>query len=283
MPFSNIDLSQLPPPEIVETLDYEAILARLVTDFIQRWPDYDVHALESDPAKKLLEVAAYREMVLRARINEAARANLLAFAKGGDLDQLAVFYEVTRLPGEEDARFRRRVVLAIAGRSTGGTAERYAYIAMSADVRIADAVVWVSATSPLVRVSILNSFNNGIPYPEMLTAVREALNAPGAKMVNDTLAIEGAVRQIVNVAANVWLLPSAPQAVFDALEQDLRDAWGREGGLGRDLSVAWITARLMRPGVARVHVTSPANGAVAQFHESIALGAITLIDRGREF
>lgn len=280
---ADIDLDGLPPPQTIEELSFETILAELVADFRARWPDWDMGALETDPILIALQVAAYREQNIRERINEAVRSNILPFAIGGDLDQLAVFYDLVRLNGETDAQFRRRVVLAIAGRSPGGTAERYRSIALSVDARIADVVVWTNSLEPYVRVSVLNTLNNGVPYPEMLTAVREALNASSVLMVNDTLIVTGAVRTTIDVVADVWLLPNAPQATFDALAQHLRDAWAAEGGLGRDLTPSWLVARLMRPGVARVSVTAPINGATAEFFEAIALGAITLTDKGRAY
>ncbi|MDP2358639.1 MAG: baseplate J/gp47 family protein [Beijerinckiaceae bacterium] len=280
---ADIDLAGLPPPEVIEELSFEAILASLVAEFQARWPAWEMGALETDPIMIALQVAAYREQNLRERINEAVRSNILPFAIQGDLDQLAVFYDVLRLDGESDEQFRRRIVLAILGRSTGGTAERYRSIALSADVRIADVVAWREPLSPVIRISVLNSLNNGAPYPEMLTAVSEALNAPAIKMVNDTMVVQGAVKQSVNVSANVWMLPNAPQATFEGLEQALRDAWVQEGGLGRDLTQSWLIARLMRPGVQRVQIITPVADVTAPFHEAIALGTITLTDRGRAY
>ena len=46
----------------------------------------------------ILQVFAYRENLLRIAINESAKQNLLAYAKGGNLDRLAEFYGVKRLP-----------------------------------------------------------------------------------------------------------------------------------------------------------------------------------------
>ena len=74
-----IDLSRLPAPTVVEAIDYEMVLAALKADLVARWPDYTAD-LESDPAIKLLEVAAYREVLLRQRVNDAARAVLVRTA-----------------------------------------------------------------------------------------------------------------------------------------------------------------------------------------------------------
>jgi phage-related baseplate assembly protein len=63
-------------------------------------------ALESEPVTKLLQESTYREILLRQRINEAAQAVMVAYAIGGDLDQLAANYNVKRLtvtPADNDA------------------------------------------------------------------------------------------------------------------------------------------------------------------------------------
>jgi hypothetical protein len=61
-------VSLLPVPDVVETLDYEVILAAMKADLAARAPELAaVLALESEPVVKLLEVCAYRELLLRAR------------------------------------------------------------------------------------------------------------------------------------------------------------------------------------------------------------------------
>ena len=94
--FTPIDLSKLPAPNVIETLDFETLLTDYINDFVARNPNYSA-LLESDPAIILMQVVAYREMLLRARINEAAKANMLAYATKGDLDNLAAFFGVERL------------------------------------------------------------------------------------------------------------------------------------------------------------------------------------------
>ncbi|MFP3686174.1 baseplate assembly protein, partial [Bacillus sp. SIMBA_026] len=89
-------LSQLPVPNVVEAIDYEEILSALLTDLVGRYPEFDVPA-ESDPIYKVLEVAAYREMLVRQRVNQAARAVMLAYAEDEDLDNLGALFNVKRL------------------------------------------------------------------------------------------------------------------------------------------------------------------------------------------
>lgn len=60
----------------------------------------NVELLESDPFKAVLEALAYREMIIRARINEAIKATYLHYASGSDLDNVvANGYLIQRLKG----------------------------------------------------------------------------------------------------------------------------------------------------------------------------------------
>ncbi|WP_217492137.1 hypothetical protein [Veronia pacifica] len=116
---SAINLSKLTAPDVVESLDYETILGEMLADLRKRLPSFS-STVESDPAYKILEVAAYRELLLRQRVNEAARSVMLAFSSRGDLDQLAALFNVVRRDGESDESLRMRLPLSLEGLSTAG-------------------------------------------------------------------------------------------------------------------------------------------------------------------
>jgi len=290
------DLSAFPPPRAIEELDFEAIVTAMKANAVARCDEVGIDirgiiSLESEPMLKLIEVFAYRETLIRARINDAFRANLLAYAGGGDLDHLAVFYDVTRLPGETDAALRRRTILAIQGRSTGGTVPRYRSVALGASPRVADAVVYRDGTSPVVHVAVYSTDADRVADAALLSEVETALNAPGVRMVNDTIEVRSAIFEVVNIEYDVWLLPETPDTMItppapnrdSPLAAQLRQAWDAETGLGFDLNHAWITARLMRPGIQRVAPVLPATDKVAPPERAISLGTITLNNKGRAY
>jgi phage-related baseplate assembly protein len=99
--------------------------------------------------------------------NEAAKSNILKFATGKNLDNLAEFYGVERQGGEDDERFRKRVKTKIVGWSTGGSKEHYRYHALSADTRVKDALV-ESKVPGSVQISILST--------ELSTGSEELIN-----------------------------------------------------------------------------------------------------------
>ncbi|WP_125562272.1 baseplate assembly protein [Pseudoalteromonas rubra] len=155
--FSAIDMARLPTPKLIEQLSFDETKTAIVADFSQRY-DGAVLDYASDPAIKLIEAFAYREMLLRQRINEAAEAVLLAKASSTELDYLGARFGVERAvtsPGnatavpsvpaeyESDERYRERIRLALEGFSTAGPAGAYVFHAMKASPKVRD--VYVSA------------------------------------------------------------------------------------------------------------------------------------------
>ncbi|OCC05115.1 hypothetical protein BA190_09370 [Labrys sp. WJW] len=278
------DLSGYPPPTAIEEVDSEVIIARMRDRLLELFPDAaGVIDLEDEPLRILIETFAGRETLVRERINYVVWANLLAGAQKSDLDHLAAFYGVVRLPGELDDAFKRRVILAIQGRSTGGTAPRYRSVALGASVRVADAVVYRDGDDPTVYIAVYAADNNGVADEPLLALVRAAVNDPAVRMVNDTIVVRSAVFSVVDIEADIWLLPETPDSVIQTLSDGLRAAWTSETGLGFDLVRAWISARLMKAGVQKVAVISPAADVVASPEQAISIRNIVLNNRGRAY
>lgn len=156
---SVIDLSRLPLPPVAQELAHAQIRDEMLADYTADMqadnPEF-TSPLPSDPAYTLISRFAYRELHLRQRINEAARAVLLAYAQGGDLDNLGALFGVVRLvlepadneatppkPAvlESDAALRTRILLAVDGISVAGPASAYAFHALSADSLVKDVSV----------------------------------------------------------------------------------------------------------------------------------------------
>lgn len=162
-----IDLSSIPAPTVVESLDYETIYQSMRNDLLALDPTLaDTLNLESEPLTKQLQICAYRELLIRQRVNEAAKGVMLAYALDGDLDNLAAFFKTKRLvidPGDENAippiaptyenddDFRARIQLALDGFSTAGPERAYIYHALSASGSVLDA----SADAPEFSLATL--------------------------------------------------------------------------------------------------------------------------------
>ena len=106
----NLDeLKKLPPPQVIEELDFEALVeentARLQARYEEAGMEWIPHP--ADDQTLLVEAFSYKEMLLRQRINEAVQSLLLAFAKDADLDHRVAFWGLARLRGANPyARYR---------------------------------------------------------------------------------------------------------------------------------------------------------------------------------
>lgn len=283
--FTFFDLASLGTPEIIETLDSEAILAerkaKLVSLMQAAGIAFDVSETETDPSIVCLEEGSYDETVLRARGNDIARQRYLYWARGKALDHLGAYYDCPRMVGEGDDRYVDRIITGIQGRSTGGTAARYRYVAMSASLRVADAKVFTIGTDPTVHVAILATDNSGLADQALIALVQAALGADDVRMVNDRIVVRSAVVDVVPIVAALTLLPTTSEDILTTLETDLPPAW--PGGLGRDLTRDWIRAQLMVPGVYGVRLVAPTASRVVDPYSAVAIGPVNLTIAGRAY
>ncbi|WP_233964325.1 baseplate assembly protein [Pectobacterium versatile] len=278
-----IDLSQLPAPAVVEELDYEAIYTERKAMLLSLYPEDQRAAvartlvLESDPLVKLLQENAYRELLWRQRVNEAARAVMVAFAQVNDLDQLGANFSVARLvitpaddstlpptPAlmESDSDFRLRIQQSFEGLSVAGSVGAYQYHGRSADGRVADVSV-ISPSPASVTVSVLSREGDGSASPELVAIVTAALNGEDVRPVADRVTVQSAAIVPYEIDATLYLYRS-PEAepVRAAAEQKLKAYISAQHRLGRDIRRSAIYAALHVEGVQRVELTTPADDIV---------------------
>ncbi|PKQ80786.1 baseplate assembly protein [Aeromonas sobria] len=238
---STITLSQLPQPDVLEILDYEAILAERKAYLVSLYPaDQQASiaatlALESEPITKLLQENAYRELILRQRINDASVANMLAWSKGADLDGLVSNWNVQRLviqPGdptatppvpeikEDDDALRMRALMAWDGLSVAGPTGAYEFFALSADGKVADA----KGSSPApaeALVTIISTEGDGAADSTLIAKVTNALSHEDKRPVGDRLTVQSA--GIIPYTITARLHVSSQGAEADLILQTARD------------------------------------------------------------
>ena len=274
--FAAIDLSLLPAPQIVEQIDYEQILAERKAYAISLWPAEEQPKiaarleLESEPLTKLLQENAYRETIWRQRVNEASTANMLAFAKGSDLDNLASNFNVKRLVIQEGSpsasppiprvmegedSLRERTQMAWEGLSTAGPRNSYIFHARAADGRVADATA-ESPSPAVVVVTVQGMLADGSAEPGLLAVVNAYLSDDDRRPVADRLTVQAAQILRYQVKAKLYLKTSGPETepARAAAEQRLKDYVHQRRRLGMEVSESAIHAALHVEGVRKVEL-----------------------------
>jgi len=274
--FVPIDLSQLPPPQIVEQIDFELILAERKAYAISLWPadeQAEIAArleLESEPLTKLLEENAYRETIWRQRVNEGAVANMLALAQGADLENLAANYNVERLvvqAGNPSAvppipevlesydSLRERAQMAWEGLSTAGPRNSYIFHARAADGRVADATA-ESPSPAVVVVTVQSLLGDGSVDAGLLSIVNTYLSDDDRRPVADRLTVQSAAVIPYQVIAKLYLKTNGPESepILAAANQRLLAYVHQRRRLGMEVSESAIHAALHVEGVRKVEL-----------------------------
>lgn len=286
-----IDLSLLAPPAIVDELGFETILAQLKADASARLPDLaDLLDLESEPVTVLLQVVAYRELLLRRRVNEAAQGVMLAYAAGPDLDQIGANYGIPRLvvtPAdlqavpqvpevkETDSDFRARILLSLERFSTAGSAGSYEYHARTASAQVQDAAAF-SPTPGLVTVYVLAYGGTGEASAELLATVAAALNADTVRPMTDQVTVLSASIVTYAVTAHLVVAPGPDaETIRQAALAACQAYVGSARRLNQGASLSGIYRALHQPGVTRVQLAAPtADIVVAQGQASHCTGIV---------
>lgn len=292
--FTVVDLSQLPAPNVVEPLDFETIFNEMLADLQQRDPTFTA-LVESDPAYKILEVCAYRELLMRQRVNEAAKAVMLAYATGADLDQLGANVGVQRqvitpadnttvppTPAvmESDEDFRARIQLSPEGYTTAGSEGSYVFHGLGADPDVKD----IQAVSPepgKVTVYVLSRTGNGTAPSGTLTAVTNTLNGETVRPMTDEVTVISA--NIVNytITAELTLFPGPDANVVKQSAIDAVTAFAEaQRRIGYDVTLSGIYHALHQPGVQNVTLTSPTASLVLGDGQASYCTAITVTVAG---
>jgi phage-related baseplate assembly protein len=228
--------------------------------------------VESDPAFKILQVAAYRELLLRQRVNDATRAVMLAFASGADLDQIGANFGVARLvldagdataippvapTLEPDADFRARIQLSAEGYTTAGSEGSYVSHALGADGDVKDAQA-ISPAPGEVTVYVLARSGSGAASPELLASVQAALNAERVRPMTDQVTVLSAALVPYTITAELVIYPGPASEVVRQAALDAATAYAEaQRRIGYDVTLSGLYAALHQPGVQRVNLATP--------------------------
>lgn len=292
-----VDLSKLDAPKVLEDLDFESLLADRKTEFIALFPQDERPfwqarlSLESEPITKLLQEVVYLQLMERNRINNAAKATMLAYASGSDLDVIAANYNVKRqviqeannnvtpkIPQilEDDTSLRLRTQLAFEGLSVAGPRSAYIFHALSAHPDVADVSV-VSPQPANVTVTILSRNGQGEANENLLNVVRAKLNDDDIRPIGDRVIVQSAVIQSYEIRAKLHLYRGPEYEPIKAAALKKLTAYTEEKHrLGRDISLSGIYAALHLEGVQRVELISPTADIVLPSSKSAYCTAINL-------
>jgi len=284
-----IDKYRLPSPVLARELDYEALRSQAMAQLREIWsqsevlqeiaPDFDAWMVETPLESVMVRLAAFRDLLFTAEMNDWARVVTLAhFAAGSDLDVHAGREGLTRFDGESDTLLLERIILERKAKNAYGTDPWYMRHARNADARVREVAVTGNGRRR-VEIAVLSNDNDGVPADDLLVKLQDRLGTAPVTRSNDIVTVVPAILTTTTIAADVWLDDGAPSSVLDGLADALKSAWNGGTRLGRDLTRSWCVAQIHVAGVQRVEVHLE-DIAVAP-NRGIAIGDVILTVKGR--
>lgn len=253
------DISQLPEPSFIDR-DVDTITADIIAKY-EALSGKPLYPAQAD--RIMVDVIAYREMMIRTAINEAAKQNLIAFANGVMLDYLGDFFGVIRLEDESDEQLRTRIRLAPESYATTGSRQAYIYHALSTDAAIIDAEA-IRGDNGNIYIHILT--NDGIASDELLQAVLDNTSDEKKRPLSDRVHVLNGEALNVEIAITVYPLKTAnPQAVIATVTQKAQSYVSNlKTKLGVDVVPSQIIDALSGDGIWQIEVTSPTKAVIVE-------------------
>jgi phage-related baseplate assembly protein len=267
---SALDLSTLPAPEVLESLDFEDIYQDSLEVFRESMGDNWTAPLESDPVVKLIEVGAYNKLGNRARVNDGAKALLLAYAQGDDLVQLAANVNLKRLvvqaadntvfPAipevlEEYDALRERIQLVYEGLTTAGPRNSYILHARNASGLVADATA-ESPSPATVVVTVLSLEGMGEASQALLDSVYTHLSDDDIRPLGDRLIVQSAEILPYSITAILHMTGngSENETILAEARKRIKDWINPRRRLAVEVPRSAVDAQLHIAGVRRVEL-----------------------------
>ena len=272
---------------------------------------YDVGELEFDPIKITQENSTFFELMLRDRVNQAARAVTLAFAVGADLDAIASRYPggVPRLPDESDDHYKRRIWHSPNVLSPHGTAESYVFWALTADPTLHDAsatttegtgkvyvtimaesgsvanVAWTRNVDPLTGLFLSTKVElvvNPVPTLQQIIDVRKYILDEARRGLTDEIITLAPTVVRTNYKVRIWLFPNVSvDLTIEAIEKALAALIEKQRWIGYDHSRMAIDAALAQPGVHHAIIDEPLKDVMVSERGVVQVGSVEVRLVGR--
>lgn len=294
--FLQPELARLPKPQLIDEISADRLIQEIKAYVLARWdeiraerpdlPALDTLGLETEPLTVLIEAFAYRETLLRALINDKARAVLLAFASGSDLDHIGALVGVERAvvaPATNDApiiletddRLRRRIQLAPEAFSVAGPAGAYEFHALSLDPSILDAYAY-SPREGEVHVIVIGQ-NLDPVSDEVMTRLIRIFKLGDVAPLTDSVTVRRAQPVQFDVEAQTIVSRGADTAaVRSSVETAIRSYIGTRARIGAPVYLSGVIASAKTADIENLVIKQPVGDVLCASDQIAKLGALTV-------
>lgn len=264
-------LSDLPAPAFVQIPAWQAISAAMQVE-LDDISNGEYYLLPSDPAIKVLDIAADQAVKVLQRINEVGLAGMVAHARDADLDNIgATYFETYRLivdnsdpdapVHETDDAYRRRIELSPEAQNTAGAEGSYEFHALSASGLVKDARAHSPTPAHVVLYILSLEDGSAIPTQLLLDTVTAHVSGALVRPAGDVLSVQAAEVVRYHLTAILHCYHGTVQAdALAAAETGFAAYRAKSEHIGHGVTESGVHQALHNPGVYRVELFPTVDG-----------------------
>jgi len=213
---------------------------------------------------RTVSIAAWYRALGRQEVNEGVRAVMIATATGSDLDNRAFGENLTRLDGETDDAFRKRIVLypESLGTGTGGS---YEFYAISAD----DSIKQAEVTSPNpceITIYLLSNQGNGSVQQEIQDKVLATVLSPNNHALGDDITVNSVeiVEYNIDVDITFYQNINENQVITDIVEK-YQEFKQKTQAIAHPIDLFHINSLFCHDSIQQININAPLNVVIGQY------------------
>lgn len=250
-------IRSLPPPNVVESTDYQANVDAIIATVQQQIPEWT--AGRDDPLRAAIEALAYTITIQNNRWNERFLQSLWAYATGENLDHLALNIGVQRTLGETDDQLRERGRRDNRGRNISALVGLQAISYQAGIVTLFDVQAIISTNGQVITVYGIDALGADIGVTNRNT-LQTFLRRPENLTIGKAVNVSAATAQAYTITANISY--NANITDVTDLEARVRESIynyiDSERLLNNTIYTSAVSDALFVPGVENVTLTAPA-------------------------
>lgn len=283
----NLDSHNIPEPKLLEVPDVQDVFVQLKQQLLNLDASLENALQPQNPIYRLLETFAYREVYYKSMINEQTKALFIKYAKGSDLDNLALLFNIARKEIqkenlkenklqilEDDDSFRKRIINALNGLTNAGTPAAYKHHAISIDDSIKDAAA-VNQGSGRVLITLLSYKAEGGVDATVVEKAIKHLNSAEIKPLCDLINVISAKVNKYDLKVKVYFKTNVDAEAEILKLQELAIQWRIEKFyLGKHIYLSQLIKKLHLPSIEKLNILMPTQDLISKEEEAFLLDKV---------
>lgn len=234
--------------------NYEEILSELKNELLQNINKYysgSIQLSESDPLLKILEIFAYRALMIKQKIQDTYNASILSQAKGNDLKRLSkfLFEEEDNISNDKEIIDKIDNLWKNNTYYTTGTQSSYKFYAYKFTPNVKDIFINIEDEQIIIYL-LFNNDQNEKEQSAVLKNTEEKLNDHSIRRITDKIKVKLAKIIEYNIQLTISsTLYNYSELIKNTILENIRKKANQLFLISKNIPLIELTKAAYQPGI----------------------------------